>query len=212
MEHLVIWPATVLAAFLIFIFFFRHSISNVISRLRLSKLGMAEFVQESEQQKTEVETKQLETARPDRLRLVSRSAPVDPLIAQQVDVLRIELDQRATAPSEREELLLQSVALWQYNHKHARTARFIFGSQVELLQELNAKPQGESVDHLKKYYDEAVQAFPDSYKNYSYGQYINFLEAQGLVLRIIDRVTLTPEGKAFLAYRVWTGDTMKKPN
>lgn len=184
----------------------------MISRIRLTKIGTAEFAQESDQQKEEADTKHLEAVNPDRPRLVSRSAPVDPLIARQAELLRTELDQRATDSTEREELLLQSVVTWQLSHKHARTARFIFGSQIDLLQELNAKSQGESVEQLKKYYDAAVQAFPATYQNYSYGQYMVYLEAQGLVLRIMDRVTLTPEGKSVLGYLVLTGDTMKRPN
>jgi hypothetical protein len=42
-------------------------------------------------------------------------------------------------------------------------------------------------------------------------QYMDFLQQQRLLMIIMDRVTLTPEGRAFLAYRVWTGDTMEKP-
>jgi hypothetical protein len=201
------WPTVVLIG----IGFFRRSISALISR-RLSKLGPAEFEKESEEQKKEIETKQLEKFRAEPLQLVARSAPIDPVIAPQVQALRAELDQRATDPQQREELLLQSVATWQLNHKHARTARFIFGSQVQLLQELNGKPIGESLENLKKHYNEAVQTFPNTYQNYSYAQYMKFLNQNGLIMVIVDRVTLTPEGRAFLAYLVWSGDTVKKAN
>jgi hypothetical protein len=34
----------------------------------------------------------------------------------------------------------------------------------ELLQELNGRPYGESVNNLKTFYDQAAQAFPDTYK------------------------------------------------
>jgi len=89
--------------------------------------------------------------------------------------------------------------------------RLIFGSQLELLDELNAKqPQGESIDALKKHYDSAVQKYGEMYQDFPYDQYLAFLEHQGLVPRTGNRLSITPEEKALLAYRVWIGDTLPK--
>jgi len=73
------------------------------------------------------------------------------------------------------------VAIWQLHHKHARIGRLIFGSQVDLLNELNGKPLGETIDALKRHYDLATQRHEEAYQTYSYDQYLGFLESQGLV-------------------------------
>jgi hypothetical protein len=48
------------------------------------------------------------------------------------------------------------------------------------------------------------------YQDFPYDQYLAFLEHQGLVSRTGNRLSITPEEKALLAYRVWIGDTLPK--
>jgi hypothetical protein len=205
-EHLIV-PATFLLGFSIFIGCFRKSVSKLLSSARMSKLWGAEFAEQTTQQQKEVEIK---VTREPPAALPPPAVITDPVLSPQVELLRKELDERSKDAKQREELLLLSVAQWQLNHKNARTARFIFGSQIDLLQELNSKSQGETIDALKKHYDSAVQSKPEAYERYSYDEYLLFLQNSGLVTKIGDRLSITPEGKAFLAYRVFFGDTMKK--
>jgi len=143
-EHLV-WPAACLIAFIEFIIAFRKSISNLLSR-RLNKLWGVEFGEQSTQQQKELEI------RPERTGLENQPQPADPRP-------RLRFSDRSLINLQKNQSRGKRCCFgaWQSGNsttRNARTMRLIFGSQLELLDELNAKqPQGESIDALKKHYD-----------------------------------------------------------
>ncbi|RTL14048.1 MAG: hypothetical protein EKK56_02485 [Flavobacteriaceae bacterium] len=86
----------------------------------------------------------------------------------------------------------------------------IYGSQIRLLQKLNYSR--EKTEEIKYLYDNAVKYFPETYKNYSYDNYLNYLVVQGLIVFEDDKdyISITETGKDFLRYLVESNSNLDK--
>jgi hypothetical protein len=89
-----------------------------------------------------------------------------------------------------------------------RTYNFVFGSQIALLQQLNSIPQ--TVEQARAYYERAGSAFPEIYKNYTFEQWLNFLQSFLLTTKEGDRISITQRGRGFLRYIVENGYSIQK--
>ncbi len=205
-----VWPGTVLIIVLVVIIGFRKSWSKIIQGIKLRKApGGLEFEQLPQQQIEETKTDlKLAPTNP----VPEQSAINDPVLAPKIQVFREELDKFSKDPTQREKVLFHAVALWQLNHENERTARYIFGSQLDILLLLNARPSGEPLENIRAIYDRAVQNAPAFYKSYPFESYLAYLERPQFVAHEGDRLTITPRGKAFLRYLVSIGDTLPRPN
>jgi hypothetical protein len=76
----------------------------------------------------------------------------------------------------------------------------IFGSQLRILQQLHSM-ESATKESLKMFYDAAKNAWPDTYKDYTYEQYLNFLVVNDLiVLKGENEVALAPFGQDLLTF------------
>lgn len=91
-----------------------------------------------------------------------------------------------------------------------RIYQLIYGSQIKLLQKLNYF--SEKSKNIKYFYDNAVNYFPETYQNYSFDNYLDFLVNQGLILydREIDLISITEVGTDFLRYLVESNSSLDK--
>jgi hypothetical protein len=211
MHEFLAWPLAVVIIVLGTLWGFRKSVSKVIEGIKLRKAPGLEFDQTPQQQ--------IEESKNDSKLVTTIIAQKDEtnkndiVLWPKIVALRNELDNYSKDPTAREKLLIQSVATWQANHEYARLARFIFGSQLEILLYLNSHPNGENWENLRTgFYDKAAQNFPETFKSYTFEAYMAFLGISQLVKRDDQRVTITPRAKAFLHYLVASGDTMPRPN
>jgi hypothetical protein len=86
----------------------------------------------------------------------------------------------------------------------------IWGSQLRLLQSLNAIPQ--SVQNAKAFYDQAALAVPAAYENYSFEQWIRFLMESVLITKSSEsQFSITLRGRAFLRFIVDHGYSVDRP-
>jgi len=86
----------------------------------------------------------------------------------------------------------------------------IFGSQIFILECLNSDI--ESKEHLKRYYDSAVDQNRDFFKTYSYDEYFDFLvKREFVMLHENDYYRITAFGRDFLKWIVESGRSMAKP-
>jgi hypothetical protein len=172
------WPLAVVVIALCVLVGFRTSLSGILKGIKLRKVPGVEF-ETTPQQQTEKTQIQLE------LNTVSgakeKSETNDPVLGPRIRALRQELNGRSRDPVDRENILLQAVAIWQLNHENARIARWIFGSQLDILLHLNSQPFGDTLANIRTFYDRAVQNNPDAYKSYSFESYLGFLERDSLV-------------------------------
>jgi hypothetical protein len=89
---------------------------------------------------------------------------------------------------------------------HERNYNAIFGSQLRLLEQMNPAT-GVPPSVARQIYDEAKAAFPDVYRDYTFDQWIGFLQNGGLIdarggLGTGGNYVLTPYGRGFLKYLI----------
>ena len=96
-------------------------------------------------------------------------------------------------------LLVYSMLL--YFDKYFRNIHYyIYGSQIELLMKLMTN-DNETKESLKYIYDNAAVVNPSTYSNYSYGQYLQFLQNNSLIsVSENNNVVILDQGIDFLTY------------
>lgn len=206
MEHL-IWAGAVSLVAIVVIVGFRKSWSKIIQGIKLRKAAGLEFEQVPQQQ---IEEGKADSKLTPLTPVREQNETDDPVLAPKIRLLRDELDNLSRNSLDREKVLLRSVAIWQVNHENERMARHIFGSQLEILLLLNARPAGEPLENIRAIYDRAVQNFSTIYRSYTFEPYIGFLKAAQFVADAGDQLVITPRGKAFLHYLVTIGDTLPR--
>ena len=93
-----------------------------------------------------------------------------------------------------------------------RIYSIVWGSQLGALQFLNsAGVDGTETLSLQAWYDQAAAQYVDTYTNYTFEQWLGFLQSQQLIVRANDQVGITLEGREFLKYVLHQGYRMYKP-
>lgn len=79
---------------------------------------------------------------------------------------------------------------------------FIYGSQIKLMQKLNADGQVQK-EKVKSYYEMAKEVWMEAYKDYSFDQYLFFLQNYNLITISQNEIlSITYFGKDFLRFLV----------
>jgi hypothetical protein len=78
----------------------------------------------------------------------------------------------------------------------------LYGNQVRLLEHLNSNTEGDTADNLKAFYSSASARYPSAYKNYSYDQYLDFLEKSQLITKKDKRYLISNLGRDYLSFLV----------
>lgn len=84
----------------------------------------------------------------------------------------------------------------------------IFGSQIRILQTLNATPL--PLVKLRPYYAEATARYPLTFTDYSFEQYVSYLRNAGLVEVKEEQVSITVKGRTFLTYLASEGKALNR--
>jgi hypothetical protein len=125
------------------------------------------------------------------------------LVREQEGRVRADLEVRKiTSLTDREHLLIKTLATYQIGLHFERVYNAIYGSQVALLAHLNARPAGETEGGVKPFFDNAKASFPHVHENSDYESYLGYLQASTLVERNAGVVTITLVGREFLKYLV----------
>lgn len=98
-------------------------------------------------------------------------------------------------------LLVQALAGARLAAGHEFTYNRIFGSQIAVLKRLHSHGALPLVE-VKRIFDQTAVNFPDVYKDYTFGQWLDFLERNLLVNRQGDDINITAFGSDFLVYLV----------
>jgi len=107
-----------------------------------------------------------------------------------------------SSPQDQVESLLYFSASLSVQLGHERNYRMIFGSQLQLLEMMNADV-GVSKEAAKSTYDAARTAYSDVYRSITFEQWIGFLINAGLCnVAPNGNYVLTPYGRGFLRYIV----------
>lgn len=137
-----------------------------------------------------------------------------PLIKEQVDLIKLDLDQRnLTYDSPTHEILIKHLAGTQIALQFETTHNLIFGSQLSLLKELNSiKPEGLPKADIELYISKVFKQFPSSFNDWNYDKYLNFLFTAVLILKTNeDKIHITKRGVEFLSWIVRNGKREDNP-
>lgn len=200
-----VWP---LAAFLMFVFalvLLRAPLTRLLDRIKgFSLKGLAAETTQA-MQAAPTDRRKSETSEIMKL--------IDGVVIQdQMKVIRNDLDTRSIAdPQNREDALIRALAATQLARAFDLTYYLIYGSQIVLLQRLN--PLGElGCDEgcMRPLYDAAAAQYPNVYKEYDFGKWINFLASMNLITTRPGHVQITPFGREFLRYLTEVGRPLDK--
>ena len=133
----------------------------------------------------------------------------DPLLVKREDSIRTELGLGADH-TPKEIKLLGMIAEHSIALQFEKTYQAIFGSQLKALDIINATPGGVQLVLLKTLYNQAEAQHKEWYANYSFEQWLQYMEIQSLSIRKDDRTHITLEGIAFLKYIIDRGYTLYK--
>ena len=135
------WPFAVVVIAVFVVIGFRKSISKLILGARLKKLPGVEFDTAPQQQiEPPKEDVQLVPATIVPASVTADAAAInDPVLGPRIRAIQVDLDKQPSDPAIRVGLLVHALAVAQVNHDNARIARFIFGSQLDILNHLNGK-------------------------------------------------------------------------
>ncbi len=115
-----------------------------------------------------------------------------------IPVLAVEAD-----PAKRQDILLTLAAKGFLVSLFERTEGNIWASQMDLLNYLNSKPDGETAERLRElFFEPATARFPEAYRMYSFEGYLGFLQASALVTVVNLRVNINPAGREYLLWRI----------
>ena len=129
-------------------------------------------------------------------------------LLEQEKRIRQGMEKQGLGDTETAKVLIRHLSIAQIHVAFQRFDYEIFGSQVNLLQQLNAATTPMPVENVRNYYETAAVAYPDVYKKYSFESWLNFLiDHAALVLMTGPGYQITQQGRDFLAYLVLTGRT-----
>jgi len=130
---------------------------------------------------------------------------------KRVEKVRKEVDFQQFTIEQLREILPELAGLVLMAVDFENLYNLIFGSQIFLLQDLNAVyATGRPLERAKQFYENAVKTFPPVYENYSFDQWLDFLVNSGVVIREPNSVKITEEGRDFLRYLVQVGKEILK--
>jgi hypothetical protein len=116
--------------------------------------------------------------------------------------IRKESDQYKPG-TERERFLIRTLATGALTYTFDIVWYTIFGSQLKLLHQLNARPLSSA--QVKTFYDEVGAAYPNMYPNYTFGQWLAYLQSWYMVAQNGDTFYISVRGKEFLKNLVHHG-------
>lgn len=109
------------------------------------------------------------------------------------------------SPNDKEAFYARFIGIGVVAYQHEVTWFTIYGSQLAALAELNSRGLIPVAD-LKKHYDKGVVDFPKTYANYSFEQWMDYLQSRMLIARYPSQmVEISFNGKDFLKYLAHVG-------
>ena len=194
------WPVAVFLFSVFFVILFRRSIHELIGRIReVSRDGIKAGSEHP--QKGAVATP------PDADKLMRAFDSV--VLQQQEEAIQNDLHRKGlTDKSKTIDILVRHLAATQLNLYFEKVNSVIWGSQIHLLQELNSKTLPVPAESLLPFYEIAAKKYPKPYEDYTFEDYLRYLQVNGLV--VINEGSdyqITELGSEFLQYLAKTGHT-----
>lgn len=188
------WPVAAIVIAIVAMVLFRSQLGALISRTKsVGKGGIETFDQRAPQLTNE--RKGLEE--------FMRSFD-NPLLVEGEQRIVADLQARGIqGPEDREKALVRALAAANATLHFERAHAAIWASQLTLLKALNAGP-GLSHAEVRPIYEAAKAAYPQLYQNYTFENWLGFLERFELAQIQNNRIVVTMVGREFLKFLIAT--------
>jgi len=185
-----------------FFLIFRQPIVALIARIRsISRTGIT----------TDPSQREATPERDPRVEAEALMRVLDNALVREVEEgITNELRQRNLLGAEAVPVLVRYVAGMQIAFSFEEIYRLIWGSQLNLLNYLNTRVDGEPVEVLRPFYTLAASQYPEAYGGYSFEAWLGFLRTHVLVREVAGRLRVTARGREFLTYLTRMGRGLNK--
>src|SRR5205809_921626 len=201
------WPPWIFALGAFFIFMFKSKIGDLIARVTgIGKSGITAATATAMKDAQASPTPDPRAGADELMKALDNA-----FIREMETLIEKELEKRGLKPGVPE----STGVLTRYTAVALMTAEFeniesnIFGSQIEILEELNGASGAASAARLRPFYDRAAVVYPEFYGTYSFDTYMGFLVARTLVLRRNGDFGITVKGRTYLMWRANHGKSRR---
>jgi len=195
----VAWPISFIILGIIFLLLFRKQIIDLLKRIK--KVGPKGLEVSTEQSQKIVEPQRSSQA--EELMGVTDSL----ILKNQEDRIGKDIMDQYLNGEDLKKVLVRHLAIFQILFYFEQINNAIWGTQIQLLEELNTKPVGETKDDLKRFYDYGASLYPTTYEKYAFENYLYYLTESQLITEKEGRYFITQLGREFLVYLVSSGKT-----
>jgi len=192
------WPHVALIFALVFIFVFNRPLREFIGRIKsVGKDGL------STETAPTLQNEDVRQKAVDELMRLGDS----PLMLEAEKLIRIDIEERGlNAESDSCKVLIRHLAATQIALDFEQIYNLIFGSQIFLLKKLNeVVGQGLEEEQIEKHYHAVQEIYPDSFGDWSFEQYLQFMFSRNLLTKQDGKIHITVKGVEFLVWMVKTG-------
>lgn len=205
---IIIWPMVAIIIVLIL----RKTIINLLNRI--NKIGFAGLAAEAVQQKDSIERIQPEKGIKNEIK--------NEVLEKGLGIFSNHTLERVSNTVQEESKVntfKSTEDKIDILHKYSQTLYLIltferlynsiYGSQLDILERTNTNT--ENRETLKRFYDSAVNKYPEFYSNYTYDEYLDFLISQDLIIFNEEgNCSITWLGRDFLKFLIESGKSLNK--
>lgn len=206
MEHLA-WPGavTVIVLSIFAMLLFRSELKNFFSRLH--EVGWMKLL--AHPPTVPQEAKEI-IPKPSNVDALLKGFDNKMLVDFEDVIIEILKQNEINSSADRERYLIRHLASAWVTQFLEYVYNTIFGSQIQALQILNQNPTGLPVQLVKMWYDVGKAGLPEVYENWSFENWLNYLETSMLISVSGESVQITAFGNEFLRYLVQNQKTTAK--
>lgn len=195
----VAWPIAVIILGTIFMLIFKPQIIDLFNRIK--KVGLKVIEVSAEQSQKIVEPQR--SSHVEELMRVTDSL----ILKEQEGRIEKDIMDKKLNGDNLKKVLVRHLAISQILFYFEQINNVIWGTQIQLLEELNTKPVGETKDDLKRFYEYGASLYPTTYEKYAFENYLSYLIVSQLITEKEGRYFITQLGREFLVYLVSSGKT-----
>ena len=122
-------------------------------------------------------------------------------------IIERDLAENNLSDEQRQKVLIRHLAHTQMISEFQLISMSVFGSQIELLSQLNENfPNGMNHEAVRNFFDNVRSAYVQEFDSWDLGRYLLYLEeGTSLLRRDAERIYITGKGREYLIWRTQNG-------
>lgn len=202
-----IWPVAIVIIVVGVVIILRKSISKVLEKARhISKDGI--IIDPTPQQKIVDENIENKVYSYEE---IMRELDSTSILNKEKSILKSLVQISFKDDKEKIKVLTRHLAATNVSFEFEGVIKTIWGSQIRLIKLLNTRKDKIALDDCKQFYENGKNEYPETYKNYSFDKYMEYLKDSTLIEIDNTSCLITDFGEDFLVYLVKTGQDINYP-